>query len=111
MTKDIIELITNNNELPIYAYVATEVVADDQAPFYWLGKAKSARISEIAFVEPYGYYDRTIVEKYDVEDYVEYLLETEEDGEMSNDEAIKRAFNKANSLPFQKVILLFIDTV
>ena len=111
LSEEVLKVLKENPSLPVYAYVATEVVADDSAYFNWLGKVKSARVAEIAFVEPYGYYDRTIVEKYDVDDYVEYLLDTYGDGEMSSDELIKRAYNKANNLPFKKYIILYIDTI
>ena len=114
MTKDIINLIMNNSDLPIYAYVNGEVVADDQAPCSWLGKVKSAEIKNIAFVEPYGYYDQTVVDKDDTEDYEEYIANQLCDVipmNISDDQFNKIVKSKVDELDFEKVILLNIDTI
>ena len=109
--KDIVNLITENEDLPIYAYVATEVVADDMASCYWLGKVKSARIARIAFVEPYGYNDQTVVDSSDTEDYFEYLVNSDEYRDLSDEEAEKKANEEIKNLEYKEVILLHIDTV
>lgn len=109
--KDIANLIVENSDLPIYAYVATEVVADDQASCYWLAKVKSARVAKIVEVEPYGYYDQTIVEYTDTEDYYEYLVNSEEYSKLTDEEADKKANEEIENLEFKEVILLHIDTL
>jgi len=109
--KEVVNLITENSDLPIYAYVATEVVADDMASCYWLGKVKSARIARIAFVEPYGYNDQTVVDSSDTEDYFEYLVNSDEYRDLSDEEAEKKANEEIKNLEYKEVILLHIDTV
>ena len=109
--KEVVNLITENSDLPIYAYVATEVVADDMASCYWLGKVKSARIARIAFVEPYGYNDQTVVDSSDTEDYFEYLVNSDEYRDLSDEEAEKKANKEIKNLEYKEVILLHIDTV
>lgn len=109
-TKDIINLIGKNNDLPIYAYVYGEVVGDPDACCSWLGKIKGARVANIAEVEPYGYYDRTIVELEDYEDYRESLLDNI--SEDIADEDIEEYLDKlVSELDYQKVILLDISTI
>ena len=110
MTKEVIELIENNKDLPIYAYVATEVVGDDMSSYYWLGKVKSARIGSIAFVEPFGYDERTFVEKSDLEEYEEYLIDSLPSN-FNNDLIDIYIKDEINKLEFKDVILLHIDTV
>lgn len=109
--KEVVNLITENSDLPIYAYVATEVVADDMASCYWLGKVKSARIARIAFVEPYGYNDQTVVEYTDTDDYYEYLVNSDEYKDLSDEEADNKAKEEIKNLDYKEVILLHIDTV
>lgn len=109
-TKDIINLIGKNNDLPIYAYVYGEVVGDPDACCSWLGKLKGARVANIAEVEPYGYYDRTIVELEDYEDYYEYLINQEEWEGLTDEEADLKALETIHNLDFKKVILLDIGT-
>jgi len=113
MTKDIIDLITKNSELPIYAYVDGEVVNDTYAPCRWLGKVSSARIAELAMLdEEYGWYGSTIVDREDTEDYIQYLLDYHDEWDKLGDkEALKLANEEVNKLDFKKVILLNIDVV
>lgn len=110
MSSEVLEVIKNNPGLPVYAYVDSEVVGDDQAPFSWLGRVTSARVQKIAFVEPYGYYDKTIVEIDDTDDYEEYLID---DAPMNiTDEDLNNYVKKkVSELPFEEVILLYVSTI
>lgn len=111
MTKDVIDLIGKNSDLPIYAYVYGEVVGDPDACCSWLGKVKGARVANIAEVEPYGYYDQTIVEQDDYEDYFEYLINSKEYKDLNDEEAKVKAVEEIHNLDFKKVILLDIGTL
>jgi hypothetical protein len=111
MTKEIIDLIQKNIDLPIYAYVDTEVVADSDACCKWLGKIYGARVADIAIVEPYGPRDETIVELDDYEDYYEYLMNRPEYESLSDTEADVKAITEIHTLPLKKVILIYVDTI
>ena len=111
MTKDIINLIMNNSDLPIYAYVAGEVVGEPDSCFSWLGKVTSAKIANIATVSPYGYYERDIVELEDSSDYFEYLINSPEYLELSDKEAEEKALEVINNLEYKRVILLNIGVL
>lgn len=110
MSDEIIDFINENRGLPIYAWVATEVVGDDLSPYNWLGKVTSARIGHLAFVEPYGYDDRTIVEKGDTEEYEEYLRDWAYN-EIKEDEVDEWVKKKLDELDFKEMILLHVDTI
>ena len=101
----------NNSDLPIYAYVAGEVVGEPDACYSWLGKVTSAKIAHIAEVKPYGYYDRDIVELEDSSDYFEYLINSPEYLLLADDEAEKMAKEVIDNLEYKKVILLNIGTL
>ena len=108
--EEIINLIIENKDLPIYAYVATEVVEDTDNICYWLGKATSARISEICFVEPFGSNDQSFFERSDYVDYVEYLCEKRNIDDF-DEESIDNIIKEVLNLNYQKVILLCINTI
>ena len=110
MSSEVLQIIKENPNLPIYAYIDGEVVSEPDASCSWLGKVVSARVSSIAFVEPYGYYDLTIVEKGDDDDYRDSLLDSI--SEDIADEDIEEYLDKlVSELDYQKVILLNISTI
>ena len=113
MTEEIIKLINENKGIPIYAYVDGVVVSDNYAPCRWLGKVSSARVAELAILdEEYGWYNSTIVDREDTEDYIQYLLDYHEEWDkLGNEEALRLANEEVNKLDFKKVILLNIDTI
>ena len=113
MSDEIINLINENRGLPIYAYVDGEVVNHTYAPCRWLGRVSSDRAAELAMIEePYGWYDSTIVDKEDTEDYLQYLLDYHDEWDkLGNEEALRLANEEINKLDFKKVILLNIDTI
>lgn len=110
MTTDMLTIIKENPGLPIYAYVDGEVVAESDSGFSWLGKVNRVRKTQIAFVDPYGYYDRTIVESSDLVDYEEYLIDNLS-YDLSDDEIDDFINNKISELKFEDVILLDIGTI
>lgn len=113
IAKDILTIINENETLPVYAYVDGEVVSEPYAPCRWLGKISSARIAELATLdEEYGWYDSTIVDRDDTEEYIQYLLDYHDEWDkLGTEEALRLANEELNKLDFKKVILLNIDTI
>ena len=110
MSKELIQLISDNPDLPIFAWVNGEVCEDDC--YYWLGKFSSASIREYAVLDfSYGYYDTNWVFKDETEDLEEYLLNTTEYLELSDSEADKKLQDFLDNLEYKKAIFVFIDTV
>nr|DAU89339.1 MAG TPA: hypothetical protein [Caudoviricetes sp.] len=99
---NLIELIKNNPNLPLYAYVDYEIVGGDCG--YWMGEFGKAKIKEYATVEPYGWNDMNIVYKDEQEDYIEYLLDNNDD--MSEEDATRIT----NNLPYKKAIFVYVET-
>jgi hypothetical protein len=97
---NLIELVKDNPDLPIFAWVYWEVVQDDC--YSWLGKFNRAEVREYAVVEPYGYNDQTMVFKDDYEDYLQSLIDN--DLEDKTEEELEEQINK---LDFKKAI--FVD--
>lgn len=101
MNESLIELVNNNLDLPIFAWVNGEVCKDDCAS--WLGQLGEAEIREYAKVEPYGWYERDYVFKDDYEDYLDYLLDTNKN--LTEEEAKNQILN----LDYKKAIFVYID--
>ena len=53
MSKELLELIRENPDLPVYAWVNADVVGDGYG--FWAGEMHTADVQEYAEVEPYGY--------------------------------------------------------
>ena len=108
---NLVELVSENPDLPIYAWVNGEVCADDG--LYWLGKFRKAKVREYADVESYGWFEQTIVFKDDPEDYVQYLfdfLETEEEYKnFSNNELEDECERIVEELDYRKAIFVYIE--
>ena len=113
ISEEVLKIIKENEGIPVYAYVDGEVVSDTYAPCRWLGKVSSARVAELAMLdEEYGWYDSTIVDREDTEDYIQYLLDYHDEWDkLENEEALRLAEVEINKLDFKKVILLNIDTI
>ena len=101
VNKEIIKLINENPDLPIYAWVNGEVCEDNCG--YWLGQFRNAEIKEYAKVETYGWYDKDYVFKDDYEEYLEYLLNENEN--LTEEEAIKQI----ESLDYKKAIFVYVN--
>lgn len=113
ISEEVLKILNENRDIPMYAYVDGEVVNDTYASCRWLGKISSARVAELAMLdEEYGWYDSTIVDRDDTEDYIQYLLDYHvEWDKLGNEEALRLAQEEVNKLDFKKVILLNIDTI
>ncbi len=109
MSKELIELIQNNPELPIYAWVNADIVGDGYG--WWAGEFHSAEIREFAEVEPYGWSEQTWVFKDDDEDYYDYLINTDEYSDMSDEEAKQKVEEVIANLPYKKGIFVWVDTI
>lgn len=101
MNENLIELVDNNLDLPIFAWVNGEICEDDCG--YWLGQFGKAEIREYAKVESYGWHETGYVFKDDYEDYLDYLLDTNEN--LTEEEAENQILN----LDYKKAIFVYID--
>ena len=97
--KELFTLIMNNPDLPIIAWVDSEIVADD-GYMRWLGSFGSSQIIEYTEVEMYEGYPE-MVYKDDTERYEEYLL----DQGMSDEEVEEHIKN----IDWTKAIAVNID--
>ena len=104
MNKELIKLINDNPNLPIFAWVDGEVCGDSCG--YWAGQLGNASIREYAKVEPYGWYDIDYVFKDEPEDFIEYLLDKNEDFETEED---VEKFVK--NLDYKKAIFVYVNTL
>lgn len=102
MSKELIKLISENPDLPIFAWVDGEIFEDSCG--YWLGQFGDASIREYAKVETYYWYgDRDYVLKDEPEDYIDYLLEKNED--MTEKDAVSYIAN----LDYKKAIFVYVE--
>lgn len=107
MNKELLELIKENPDLQVYAYVDGEVCGDDCG--YWIGQFGGARIREFAKVPPYGLNDTDIVYKDEQVDYIEYLMENNIDETLDNEELEKCAKRITENLEYKKAIFVYVE--
>lgn len=96
--EELLELITANPDLPIYAWVSSDVVGGDYG--YWTGEFDHSVIREFAVVEPYGYNNETQVFK-DEDDYYNFLVN---DGKKPEE-----ARKIVGGLDYQKAIFVYVE--
>lgn len=101
MNKEVVDLISKNPELPIFAWVNGEICEDNCG--YWLGQFDSASIREYAKVKNYYWYEKNYVFKDDYEDYLNYLLNENEN--LTEEDAIKQILN----LDYKRAIFVYVD--
>lgn len=101
MSNNLIKLISENSDLPIFAWVNGEICAD--GCYYWAGQFGGAEIREYAKVEPYGWNDIDYVFKDEPEDYIDYWLEKNED--MSEEDAERHI----KLLDYKKAIFVYVE--
>ena len=105
ITKELLELVKENPELPIIPMVYTEVVAGDQFA-YWLGQVIKCEVREYTIDKWYGdgcvkYRDDFDSENHMIESIAEGKYSgTEEDYEKATEE-VKNIWTKA--------IIMFVD--
>lgn len=109
MKSNLIELIKENPDLPIFAWVDSDVVPDDGYS-RWIGQLGLAIVREYSNVNPYGCNERTTVFKDDSKEYhdwlvEDYMYETKADEE----EAIKVAGILIEKLNYKKAIFVDVD--
>lgn len=110
MSKELIELISNNPELPVFAWVNGEICGDDCG--YWLGQFSSASIREYAELDfNYGYHETNWVFKDEPEDLIDYLVETVDYMDYSSEEAEEKAIDYINNLEYKRAIFVFVDSL
>lgn len=109
MSKELIELIQKNPDLPVIAWVNSDVVGDGYG--YWAGECHTADIQEYAEVEPYGWGEQTWVLKNDDEDYYDWLVNSTEYAGLSDEEAKRKAEEAIASLPWKKAIFVWVGTI
>lgn len=105
MSKELIELIKNNPNLPIYAWVSTDD-SMEQGLIY-PAQLNNPKIRRYCQVDPYGYYNSCWVFEDGSEDYFEYLINQDEYEELSYEEAEKKVNEIIKNLDWQTAI--FVD--
>lgn len=98
--RELFTLISENPDLPILAWVDSEVVADDGYG-RWLASWGSSGIIEYIMVEMYNDYPE-MIEKDDTEQYEEFLYDTTEMTDQEIEEHIK-------NIDWIKAIVVYID--
>lgn len=98
--KELLELISENPDLPIAPMVNSEVVADDCG--YWLGSFGIANVKEYCSGEEHIHFR----EDNDLDEALADVYGYEKYEEMSDDEA-RKAFEE---LPWIKAIVVYIET-
>lgn len=108
MNKELIKLISDNPDLPIFAWVDAEICGDSYG--YWLGKFSSAEIREYAELDfTYGYHDTNWVFKDDTEELIEYLVNLPKYVELTDEEANNKAEEFINNLEYKKAIFVWVS--
>lgn len=107
-TKELLQLVRENPDLPILPMVDSEIVAEDGYN-WWLGSFGHSSIDEFVCTEYHGdnrYFrkeEQDLIEEYIAEDVIDC------EGENLSDEEIeKRAHEIAEALPWKKAILVWI---
>lgn len=107
---ELVELIKNNPDLPVYAWVDSDVVQDDC--HRWLGRISgSVEIREYIELD-YSYTHMVDCEwlfKDDTEEWEEYMLENYLEEDMSEEEAEKKIQEELNNMNFKKGIFVYVD--
>lgn len=85
INKELIKLVSENPELPIYAWVDSEIVCGDG---FWIGKAIYVKVSDVLF----GWFERTFDDKDEFKEY--YFDYYNEDFEELSDEEIEKKLNE-----------------
>lgn len=97
-------LISSHPDLPIISMVDADIIGDDCGR--WVGSIGNCRISEYVFSEYGAYEGERIFWKYDADDLAGLMAE---DIEGDNTEALMKAWEKVNAMPWKKAIELNID--
>lgn len=109
-TKELLRLAAENPDLPIYATVYSEVVAEDGYN-WWMGKITHVRLDECYVDRWHRVFSRYA---YEADEY--YLAENTENYELideldnlSEEEENTKLIEWFNSLPWEKCIMVYVD--
>lgn len=117
MDKESLELIMNNPDLPIFAWVDGEICPESWG--YWLGKITKAKIGEIANLDlpegmhcyNFNYDDITyIIKNENDEEIYEILINDERFANLSDEEAEKQVKEIMDSFDYKKAIFVYVET-
>lgn len=107
--KEFLELVKENPDLPILPFVDYEVVPSDDY-HWWLGSFGSARLGKCVDFAAHG--SERVFTDHDQDDIEEYIADELCDDvdcvNMTDEEIEKLAHEKAEALPWQKAILVYI---
>lgn len=108
LSKDILKILNDNPDLPVYAYVDAELCGDCYG--YWIGDLNKAVIKSYAKVKPWGWsVDTDIVYDDELGDYEDYLYEIEY-AKLSDEDAEEAVKKEINSLKFTKAIFIYVES-
>lgn len=112
MSKELLELIAANPDLPVYAWVDWEVVQDDC--HYWAGKFRgNGEIKEYIDLD-YSYQHSDFNDwlfKDDTEDWEEYMYENYLEDGMTEEEAEKEIQDELSNMKWKKAIFVWVETI
>lgn len=109
-TKEFLELVKQNPDLPIVPMVDSEIVAEDGYN-YWLGSFGSASVNSYVCIDYYNGDSRffTKDEQDAVEEYLaDKIIDEWEGEELSDAEVSKMAHEQAEALPWVEAIVVWI---
>jgi len=109
VSEKFLKLVSENPDAPIRVYISGECYAEDGC--WYIGEVTNCDLTEITEYEMLGC-DVRYFEKYDIdeiiEDIEERLSDEEKYAKMSDEELDKIAKQKAEELPWEQVILLYV---
>ncbi len=112
MNKELIQLISDNPNLPIIALVEPDVVQDDC--HYWYGKiSENGEIKEYVELD-YSYTHITDCDwlfKDDTEEWEEYMLENYMEEDITEEEAEKKVQEELENLKWKKAIFVYVHSL
>lgn len=106
VNKELLKLLKENPNLPVYAYVDAEICGDDWG--YWMGSFGRTEIKEFAIVKPWGYNESDIVYDYELGDYEAYLYENKYT-DLSDEDVEEAVQKELSSLQWKKAIFVYIE--
>ena len=108
ISKDLLQLIKDNPDLPIVPMVDAEVAGDDSG--YYMGSLGEVKVDEYV-ISSYYYYDDRVIFKSDddVFDALERYMSAEEFEALPDDEEDCRPYY--DKLPWTKAIIVYIGTL
>lgn len=98
--KELLELIAANPDVPIYAWVNSDVVGGDYG--YWTGEFDMAEIREFAEVEPFDCLGNMTNQVFKDEDYYYDFL-------VNNGKTPEEARKIVDGLDYKKAIFVYVE--